>query len=87
MDKKYKSTAQIATGFTTDDAVRLNDDSSNPFEISTNFINIIESMNSIPVLSLASYRLVLHDLSEPYAFRKFKAPEDFDVVIDDERLA
>lgn len=86
MDKKYKSTAQLATGFTTDDAVRLNDDSSNPFEISTNFINIIESMNSIPVLSLVSYRLVLHDLSEPSPFRKFKAPEDLDVVIDEERL-
>ena len=86
MDKKYKSTAQLATGFTTDDAVRLNDDSSNPFEISTNFINIIESMNSIPVLSLVSYRLVLHDLSEPNPFRKFKAPEDLDVVIDEQRL-
>lgn len=87
MDKKYKSTAQIATGFTTDDAVRLNDDSSNPFEISTNFINIIESMNSIPVLSLVSYRLVLHDLDAQDSFRKFKAPEDTDAIIDEERLS
>lgn len=86
MDKKYKSTAQIATGFTTDDAVKLNDGTSNPFEISTNFINIIESMNSIPVLSLVSYRLVLHDLDESTPFRSFKAINDSDVSIGEEKL-
>ncbi len=86
MDKKYKSTAQIATGFTTDDAVKLNDGSSNPFEISTNFTNIIESMNSIPVLSLVSYRLVLHDIEEPNPFRNFKSRKDSEIVIDDEKL-
>lgn len=86
MDKKYKSTAQIATGFTTDDAVKLNDGSSNPFEISTNFTNIIESMNSIPVLSLVSYRLVLHDIDEPRSFRKFNPRKDSEIAIDDEKL-
>ncbi|HMJ71578.1 MAG TPA: hypothetical protein VK508_21935 [Cyclobacteriaceae bacterium] len=82
MDKKYKSTAQIATGFTTDDAVKLNDDSSNPFEVSTNFTNIIESMNSIPVQSLVAYRLILHDLESPESFRKFKQSKDSDIKID-----
>jgi len=48
MDKKYKSTAQIATGFTPDDAVKLSDSPSTPFDVNTNFNNIIESMNSIP---------------------------------------
>ncbi len=86
MDKKYKSTAQIATGFTTDDAVKLNDGSSNPFEISTNFTNIIESMNSIPVLSLVSYRLVLHDIDEPNPFRNFNPRKDSEIAIDDEKL-
>ena len=62
MDKQYKSVAQIATGFTTDDAVKLNDGPSNPFDINTNFNNIIESMNSVPVLTLVSYRLIMHDL-------------------------
>ncbi len=71
MDKKYKSTAQIATGFTTDDAVKLNDGPSNPFDINTNFNNIIESMNSVPVLTLVSYRLVLHDLENDQTFRQF----------------
>lgn len=86
MDKKYKSTAQIATGFTTDDAVKLNDGSSNPFEISTNFTNIIESMNSIPVLSLVSYRLVLHDLDEPSPFRKFVPSKDLEIEISELNL-
>lgn len=86
MDKKYKSTAQIATGFTTDDAVKLNDGSSNPFEINTNFINIIESMNSIPVMSLVSYRLALHDLEDTSPFRKFKLVKDSQFAIDDEKL-
>lgn len=81
MDKKYKSTAQIATGFTTDDAVKLNDGSSNPFEISTNFTNIIESMNSVPVLSLVSYRLVLHDLEELTPFRTFNPSQESGIGI------
>jgi succinoglycan biosynthesis transport protein ExoP len=89
MDKKYKSMAQIATGFTTDDAVKLNDGTgTNPFEISTNFTNIIESMNSIPVLSLVSYRLILHDLEDPKPFREYKASDKTaDVIIDARKLA
>ena len=87
MDKKYKSVAQIATGFTTDDDVKLNEGGTNPFEINTNFTNIIESMNSIPVLSLVSYRLILHDLEDPKPFREFKASDKTpDVVVDEKKL-
>lgn len=86
MDKKYKSTAQIATGFTTDDAVKLDDGSANPFEISTNFTNIIESMNSIPVQSLVSYRLILHDLESDEPFRRFKPSKDSEIKIDQTAL-
>jgi len=87
MDKKYKSVAQIATGFTTDDDVKLNEGGTNPFEINTNFTNIIESMNSIPVLSLVSYRLILHDLEDPKPFREFKASDKTaDVVVDQKKL-
>lgn len=82
MDKKYKSTAQIATGFTTNEGVKLNDENTNPFEINNNFTNIIESMNSIPVLSLVSYRLIIHDLEEPDAFRKFKPVKNAEFPID-----
>ncbi|HMG89597.1 MAG TPA: hypothetical protein VK589_06045 [Chryseolinea sp.] len=85
MDKKYKSTAQIATGFTSDDAVKLNDSPSNPFDVNTNFNNIIESMNSVPVVTLVSYRLVLHDLENDQTFREFD-PGTADGTIDDEEI-
>jgi succinoglycan biosynthesis transport protein ExoP len=89
MDKVYKSTAQIATGLTTDDAVKLNEGSGNPFEINTNFTNIIESMNSIPVMSLVSYRLILHDLDPANKpFRQFKQPDKSpDVLVDQNVLS
>lgn len=70
-DKQFRSTAQLATGFTTDDAVKLSDSPSTPFDVNTNFNNIIESMNSVPVLSLVSYRLMLHDLTADKPFREF----------------
>lgn len=86
MDRKYRSTAQIATGFTTDDEVKLSDGSANPFEVSNNFTNIIESMNSVPVLSLVSYRLVLHDLSSERPFRNYKQVKDSEFAIDETKL-
>src|SRR5688572_8033769 len=68
---RYRSTAQIATGFTTDDAVKLNEAPTTPYDVSTNFTNIIESMHSAQVLSLVSYRLVIHDLEDEKPFRSF----------------
>lgn len=70
-EKRFRSTAQLATGFTTDDAVKLSDSPSTPFDVNTNFNNIIESMGSVPVLSLVSYRLLLHDLEADKPFREF----------------
>lgn len=83
---RYKSTAQIATGFTTDDAVKLNETPATPFDVSTNFTNIIESMNSVPVLSLVSYRLVIHDLENDKPFRVFDDSKDKNIIIDDKAL-
>ena len=71
MDKKFRSTAQLATGFTNDDAVKLTTGPTTPFDVNTNFNNIIESMNSVPVLTLVSYRLVLHDLESDKTFRDY----------------
>ena len=85
MDKQYKSTAQIATGFTPDDAVKLSDSPTTPFDVNTNFNNIIESMNSVPVLTLVSYRLVLHDLENDQTFREFD-PSAGDGTIDDDEI-
>jgi succinoglycan biosynthesis transport protein ExoP len=85
MEKIYKSTAMLATGFTSDEIVRLSDDrTSNQFEINTKFTNTIESMKSIPVMSLVSYRLILHDLSDSIPFRRLKEENEFLSVLNSE---
>ena len=86
MGDRYRSTAQIATGFTTDDAVKLNETPATPFDVSTNFTNVIESMNSVPVLSLVSYRLVIHDLEDKKPFRVFDDSKEKDIIIDETSL-
>lgn len=83
LDRVYKSTAQIATGFTSDDAVSLSEERSSQFEVSTKFINTIESMKSIPVMSLVSYRLILHDLSNEHPFRVMEDVNDQDFILDE----
>jgi|GEM_PF-392565 len=76
-DKQYKSKAQIATGYTTDDVIRLTEEkASTPFEVNTRFINTIESMKSIPVMSLVTYQLMLHDLESEQPFRKLERSDD-----------
>jgi uncharacterized protein involved in exopolysaccharide biosynthesis/Mrp family chromosome partitioning ATPase len=86
MGDRYRSTAQIATGFTTDDAVKLSDTPATPFDVSTNFTNVIESMNSVPVLSLVSYRLVIHDLEDKKPFRVFDDSKERDIIIDEKSM-
>jgi Mrp family chromosome partitioning ATPase/uncharacterized protein involved in exopolysaccharide biosynthesis len=67
--KQYTSTAQIATGFTTGDEIRLTDDRFNGPGADIKFSNVIENFTSAKVLSLLSYDLTLHDLTEKYPFR------------------
>jgi len=83
---RYKSTAQIATGFTTDDAVKLSETPATPFDVSTNFTNTIESMSSVPVLSLVSYRLVIHDLEDEKPFRVFDESKEKNIIIDEKAI-
>lgn len=87
MDKVYKSSAMLATGFTSDEIVRLSEDrTSNQFEINTKFTNTIESMKSAPVMSLVSYRLIIHDLgSDSLSFRTLEnGGEELTSIIDNE---
>lgn len=83
---RYRSTAQIATGFTTDDAVKLNDTPATPFDVSTNFTNIIESMNSVPVLNLVGYRLIINDLEDEKPFRVFDETREKNIIVDEKVL-
>lgn len=69
----YKSQATLATGITDNTNVSLDENnSSNPFVISTRFSNIIELMNSKRVISLLSYRLMIHDLESEQPFRSLE---------------
>ncbi|WP_343703005.1 Wzz/FepE/Etk N-terminal domain-containing protein [Chitinophaga sp.] len=69
--KLYRSSAQMATGFTTSDQVKLKDENFNIIEIDVKFNNVIEALRSTKVLSMVAYNLMLHDLESPdKAFRQ-----------------
>lgn len=66
--RMYASVTQIATGFTTNDQVKLRDENVNIFEADVKFDNAIETINSPVVIGMLSYNLLLHDLTttKPY---------------------
>ena len=71
----YRSISQISTGFTTSDEVKINDNN-NFFEADTKFNNAIVTFTSPTVMSLLSYRVILHDLENPSdAFRELSDEE------------
>jgi succinoglycan biosynthesis transport protein ExoP len=59
----YKSTSQIATGFTINDQVHLTDEKFNLRDADVRFSNLLNSMSSSVAFNLLSYRLLLHDLN------------------------
>ncbi len=71
--RQYESVAQYSTGFTAE-KVRLVDGSSFDFyNLDAKFKNVTETMKSLQVIGMLSYRLLLHDLENPArAFRKLK---------------
>ncbi len=68
---RYKSTAQLTTGFTTNDQITISNEGGSIRDAGMKFNNLIETMKSELVLSLVSYQLMLHDLTDPKPFRKF----------------
>lgn len=67
--KLYASTAQMATGFTTNDQIKLRDENVNLFEADVKFDNVVETMNSPLVIGLLSNDLIIHDLTSSKPFR------------------
>lgn len=68
--KKYVSNAQIATGFIIKDQIKvLDDEDISFFEADARFTNAIITWKSPSVMSLLSYKLILHDLTEAKPFR------------------
>lgn len=68
--KSYRSTSQVATGFTVSDEIKLNENFSF-YEAETKFNNAIVTFTSPSVISLLSYNLILHDLTSPTPFKTF----------------
>src|SRR4051812_45717921 len=65
----YMASAQISTGFTTNDQVQLTDEKFSAREADIKFSNLLNSMGSGIATNLVSYRLLLHDLEgkeEPF---------------------
>lgn len=61
-ERKFKSTAQISTGYTIKDDIEVKDENISFFESEAKFNNAILLFKSQAVLSLLSYQLLLHDL-------------------------
>ena len=68
--KQYASVTQVATGFTTNDQIKLRDENTNVFEADIKFDNVIETMNSPVVIGMLSYNLLIHDLTSNKPFTR-----------------
>ncbi len=69
LPEKFKSTVQLATGFTTQSDIKITDERFNFREALTKFNNMVETMNSEVILSAISYKLLLHDIESDKPFR------------------
>lgn len=68
-EKMFKSIAQVSTGYTVSEDIKLSDEIFNLSQIDVKFNNAIENITSPKVISLLSYKLILHDLTDK-PFRK-----------------
>lgn len=77
----YLSMAQYSTGFTMEQKVKIGDNENfNIYEIDLRFNNVIQTFRSSTVLSLLSYKLLLHDLEESRPFRRLTEEQKKDDV-------
>jgi Mrp family chromosome partitioning ATPase/uncharacterized protein involved in exopolysaccharide biosynthesis len=67
-EKKYRSVAQVSTGFTISDEIKVGNENFSFYEADTKFNNAIVTCTSPSVISLLSYKLILHDLEDPRPF-------------------
>ncbi|NII23642.1 hypothetical protein HB364_01025 [Pseudoflavitalea sp. X16] len=68
--KSYASYAQYSTGFTMEQKVSIKEEAGlNFYEIDLRFNNVIETFRSPKVMSMLSYKVLLHDLEDLKPFR------------------
>lgn len=80
IQKKYKSTAQLSAGFTTNNRVEISKENFDYWESKANFENLIETMRSGVICSMVSYNLLYHDLTEPTPFRELGPMPEHDLI-------
>ncbi len=73
--RQYKSVARVSTGFATNDEIKITNDNFNYYEADTKFNNAIVTFTSPTVISLLSYKLILHDLSGSKPFRELNTQQ------------
>lgn len=61
---KFKSTAEVATGYTMYDPTKLLNENVDYYQQETKFNNVIVTFTSPAVINLLSYNLILHDLKQ-----------------------
>lgn len=69
MKHDYKSTAKLATRFTTEDRISVTSDRPNLRDADVKFKNLVEMMGSELMVSMVSYRLLLRDFDSSQPFR------------------
>jgi polysaccharide biosynthesis transport protein len=75
-EKKYRSSSVLSTGFTTNEGIQITEERVDLWAASVKFDNMIQKMNSEQVMALASYQLLIHDLSQTPTFRTLKKQDD-----------
>jgi len=73
--KAYFSSTRISTGFAIPDEIKINESSTGMYDAEVKFNNAINTWSSPSVLSLLSYELILHDLTNPKPFRTLTAAQ------------
>ena len=71
--EKYKSAAQLSTGYTESSRLSLNDEELNLPQSEVKFSNLMALMNSPLSINFLSYRLLLHDLDSIES--RFRTPK------------
>src|SRR5690606_22218328 len=72
MPNEYKSKAQISTGFTINNDIVQLDGNYNAREAEVKFGNLMETMKSPILIGMLSYRMLLHDLTADYPFKRIE---------------
>ncbi len=76
--RKYKSTAQLATGFTISNKYNLTEERFSLVQADLKFNNLIEIMNSTILIGTLSNHLLLHELTEEGSFSNYNDKSDPD---------